>query len=490
MKITTRTSLIAAFSMFIVLAIICSTQFAGLSGAQMVPQNNAGYGGSSGGNYGNSGQQMPYAGSNAGPAAGANAGSLNIQGMDGLQGFTTGQNRLSLAIVPVQQQNNMMGFQVIGFAIASPGSGQAVVYSLSKPLAGVIDPSQNTLQVDFSNLESSIDQAGYVAADQVYNTIRSSPQVTIIDVDMTSRGVQGSQTIFSVSGVNIVPPDGKMQAFSMQQPTQLIIDSQSMRLYMVVFPQMINALSSSYSASYSQVQPVVYVQPITILAPIFVPYLQPFPIFFGFISFNPFFFPSGFRPFPRPHPTGLITPTPHFPTGHPTGLITPTPEFPTGHPTGLLPTGHPTGLLPTGHPTGLLPTDHEAGLLPADHQTGLLPADQQTGLLPADQQTGLLPADNFPSGRITPPSDVRVPSAFNGGGMPLLPASGDTFNMNPGGSDIGNIGSGIGGGLPSFGAGAGTSSIGGGLGSGMSSAGSSPGGGFGGGLGSSPGGGI
>jgi hypothetical protein len=360
----------------------------------------------------------------------------------------------------------MMGFQVIGFAISSPGSSQAVVYSLSNPLAGVIDPTQNTLQVDLSSLDSNIGQAGYVAPDQVYNIIRSGPQVMVVDVDMTYQGVQGTQTVFGVNGVDVITPDGKMQAFSMQQPTQLIIDSQSMRLYMVAFPQMINAFGSFYGASYAQVLPVVYAQPITILAPIFVPYLQPFPIFFGFISFNPFYFPSGFRPFPRPHPTGLITPTPHFPTGHPTGLITPTPHFPTGHPTGLLPTGHPTGLLPTGHPTGLLPTGHPTGLLPTGHPTGLLPTghptgllptDHQTGLLPSDHQTGLLPADDSPAGRLTPPSDIHVPSGFNGGSMPLLPAGGDTFNVQPGGIGSGNIGSGAE--MPSIGGG-----LGGGLG--------------------------
>ena len=414
-----RTSIISAFGIVLCIVILCSNHFAGMAGSQMIPQNDYGsYGGTNQG-YG---QQMPY--------AGGNAGTLTIPGIAGLQGFATGQNRLSLAIVPVQQQNSMMGFQVIGFAISGPGNSQAIVYSLSTPLAGVIDPAQNTLQVDLSGLDSSVSQSGYVAADQVYNIIRSGPQVLVIDVDMAYQGTQGTQTIFGVGSVDLVAPDGKMQAFSMQQPTQLIIDSQSMRLYMVVFPQMISAFGSFYGASYSQVLPVVYAQPIPILAPIFVPYLQPFPIFFGFISFNPFFFPSGFRPFPRPHPTGLITPTPHFPTGHPTGLITPTPHFPTGHPTGLLPTGHPTGLLPTDHQTGLLPSDH---------------------------QTGLLPADNFPSGRLTPPSDLHVPSGFNGDGMPLSPAGGNMFNMHPGGIGSGNIG--LGAEMPSFGGG-----IGGGLG--------------------------
>ena len=209
-----------------------------------------------------------------------------------------GENKLSLAVIPVTQQDNQMGFQVIGVAISSPGSSQAAVYSLSTPLAGVIDPTQNTLQVDLSNLANGIDQAGYISSDQVYSTIRSSPKVIVIDVDMTYQGTQGTQTIFNVNSVAIIPPDGKMQAFSMQQPTQLIIDAQSMRIYMVAFPQMISTFVNYYGASYPQVLPIIYAQPIPILAPIFVPFLQPFPIFFtSFVSFNPFFFGDGFVSF-------------------------------------------------------------------------------------------------------------------------------------------------------------------------------------------------
>jgi hypothetical protein len=165
-------------------------------------------------------------------------------------------------------------------------------------MAGIIDPSQNTLQVDLSNIETAVNEAGFIDSSQVYDSIRSDPKVLVIDVDMSYQGAQGSQTIFNVNSVSIIPPDGRMQAFQMQQPTQLIIDSQTMRLYMVAFPQMIDAFSGYYGAAYSQVLPIVYAQPIPVLAPIFVPFLQPFPIFFtNFVSFNPFFFGDGFTSF-------------------------------------------------------------------------------------------------------------------------------------------------------------------------------------------------
>ena len=277
-----RAHIVALLSIVISIAVICSTQFSMVTTAQQMP-SQGGYGG----NYG---QQ--------GPQPGGSDNFLTIQGLEGLQGFTTGENRLSLAAMPVSQQNNQIGFQVIGFAISSGDSGTAAVYSLSTPLAGVIDPSQNTLQVDLTGLDEAIQDAGFLDSSQVYDTIRTDPKVLIIDIDMTFQGTQGSQTTFSVNAMDIVPPDGKMQAFSMQQPTQLIIDSQSMRIFMVAIPQVVDTFNNYFGATYNQVLPIVYAQPVMVYPPIFTPYLTPFPIFFsGFTSFNPFFFGSGFHSF-------------------------------------------------------------------------------------------------------------------------------------------------------------------------------------------------
>jgi hypothetical protein len=293
MKKRTSKSMIAAISILISIAMLCSTQIAVTSIAQMAPQ----YGGFDS-NAGNYGQQMPYAGGNVGTAPGVADEFQSLQGMEGFQGFLPGENVLSIAVVPVSQKGSQMGFQVIGFAISSPQGGTATVYSLSKPLPGVIDPTQNTLQIDLSGIENAIEKAGYVDSSIVYDTIRTGPEVVVIDVDMDYQGKQDSQTTFSVNGVDIVPPDGRMQAFEMQQPTQLIIDSQSMRLYMVAFPQMIDTFGSFYGASYAQVQPVVYSQPVPIVAPVVVPYLRPYPIFFSnFVPYRPFVYGSGFTTF-------------------------------------------------------------------------------------------------------------------------------------------------------------------------------------------------
>jgi hypothetical protein len=276
-----KISLIAALSVIISLLIVSSTMISGVARGQLY---DTGYpGGYTGGDYG---FQEPY------------DGSLAIPGMEGLQGFEPGENIMSLAVIPVSQQNDQLYFEVIGFAVTSPLSGQSVVYSMGTPLAGVIDPAANTMQVDLSNIATAISQAGYIDSSQVFNTMRTDPRVVIIEVDMSYQGFQESRTIFLVNSVSIIPPDGRMQAFTLQQPTQLIIDAQSMRIYMVAFPQMITVINNYYGASYPQVLPIVYAQPIPILPPIFVPYIEPVPIFLpSFVSFNPFFFGDGFRPF-------------------------------------------------------------------------------------------------------------------------------------------------------------------------------------------------
>jgi hypothetical protein len=262
----------AVSSMIIILLIVCSTQFAGMAGGQQSQQQA--------------------------PPAGGTTESPVIQGLEGLKGFGSGHNQLSLAIIPLSQQNNQMTFQVIGFAVSSPESGQAVVYSLETPLPGIIDPSQYTMQIDISNIATAVDTSGYIDSSEIYDTIRTDPQVVVIDLDLYYQGKQDSRTIFNVNSIDIIPPDGRMQTYSMQQPTQLIIDTQSNRVAMVAFPQMASTFNSYYGATYTQVEPVVYAQPVPIVAPVFVPYIRPIPFYTrGFVPFNPFYFGSGFRPF-------------------------------------------------------------------------------------------------------------------------------------------------------------------------------------------------
>ncbi len=278
----------AVLSAAVIILIISSIMFSGIAfGQQYQQQYNTGdTGQNTGGGY----QQAPYSSSNSETPV--------IQGLEGLKGFGSGHSQLSLAVIPMSQQNNQMMFQVVGFAVSIPESGEAVVYSMEKPLPGIIDPSQNTLQIDISDLASNINEAGYIDSSQIYDTIRADPQVVVIDVDLYYQDKQGSQTTFNVNSVDVIPPDGNMQAFSLQQPTQLIIDTQNNRVAMVAFPEMVNTFGGYYGATYAQVDPVVYVQPIPIIAPTFVPYIRPIPFFStGFVRYNSFYYGTGFRTF-------------------------------------------------------------------------------------------------------------------------------------------------------------------------------------------------
>jgi hypothetical protein len=265
----------AVLSAVMVLMIISSIPFSGIAYGQ---------------------QQYAAGGQRQAPAAGATSDSPVIQGLEGLKGFGSGHSQLSLAVIPVSQKDNIMMFQVIGFAVSIPESGEAVVYSMKTPLPGVIDPSQNTLQIDITDIATAVETAGYTDSSQIYDTIRSDPQVVVIDVDLNYQGKQDSQTSFNVNSIDIIPPDGKMQAFSMKQPTRLIIDTQDNRVSMVAFPEMASTFGSYYGTTYTQLEPVIYTQPIAIMAPIFVPYIRPIPIYrTGFVRYNSFHYGAGFH---------------------------------------------------------------------------------------------------------------------------------------------------------------------------------------------------
>jgi hypothetical protein len=272
----------ALLSAFIILLMVSSTLYTGIACSQQFPQQQA---------AGNPGTQAPSA---ASPGA-----SPVIQGLEGLKGFGAGHSQLSLAVIPLQQQQgNQLAFQLIGFAVTIPETGESVIYSLETPLPGVIDPSQNTLQIDISDLADAIDTAGYDDASDVYDIMRSDPQVMIIDVDLRYAGKQGSQTLFNVNNVDIVSPDGRMQTFTLQQPTQLVIDTDNDILATVAFPEMINTFSGYSSTAYDTVAPVVYSQPVPVIAPIVTPYLYPMPFYgTGYAWYNRFAFGTGFRPF-------------------------------------------------------------------------------------------------------------------------------------------------------------------------------------------------
>jgi hypothetical protein len=151
------------------------------------------------------------------------------------------------------------------------------------------------MQIDISNIGTAVAQAGYIDSSRIYNALRVDPSVMILEIDLAYQGTQNYQTIFNVNGISMILPDGRMQAFSLQQPAQLIIDATSYRIAMVTFPQMIDTFNAFYGGwqqgIYTTIAPVVFVQPVPIAVPVFVPLLVPIPIIVAPVPIPvPFFF--------------------------------------------------------------------------------------------------------------------------------------------------------------------------------------------------------
>lgn len=193
MKIINKTIIIAGFSIFLLLAILCSTQFTCSASARDV---------------------------------------MVVSGLPGFQALAYGENRLSLAVVPLAQQGGQIAFRVTGLAASSPGNDPAVVYTLSEPMTGVFDPSQKTLQVDMKNFNTAASEGEQVDISRVNNVLRTSVNTSIIEVVMDYKSLQGSEAKFRVSSISLLPPEGQMQTYQLELPKQLIIDGDSKRLYM------------------------------------------------------------------------------------------------------------------------------------------------------------------------------------------------------------------------------------------------------------------
>jgi hypothetical protein len=155
-----------------------------------------------------------------------------VSGLPGFQALAYGQNRLSLAVVPISQQGDQMAFRVTGLAASSPGADPAIVYTLSEPMTGVFIPSQKTLQIDLTNFNTAASEGEQVDVSRVNNGLRTNANTTIIEIVMDYKSLQGSEAKFRASSISLIPPDGQMQTYRLELPKQLIIDGDTKRLYM------------------------------------------------------------------------------------------------------------------------------------------------------------------------------------------------------------------------------------------------------------------
>jgi hypothetical protein len=202
LKIANKLITLAMVSVLVVLTIACATQFPGHASAQASD-------------------------------TGKSPDVMVIAGLPDFQALAYGQNRLSLAVVPVSQQDNRMSFKVTGIAASYPGNAPAVVYTLSESMPGTLDLSQKTIQIDLTNFNTAASEPEHVDKSRVGRVLQTNANTTIIEVTMDYKSLQGSEAIFRASGIDLITPDGQMQTYRLELPKQLIINGDDKRLYMV-----------------------------------------------------------------------------------------------------------------------------------------------------------------------------------------------------------------------------------------------------------------
>lgn len=204
LKITDRSITLTIFSIFILLAIVSPAQFTGIASARGPQASDSG--------------KSPDV--------------MVISGLPDFQALAYGRNILSIAAVPVSQQDNKMTIKVTGLAVSYPGTAPAVVYTLSEPMSGALDLSQNALRVDLTNFNTAASGAEHIDKSRVNHALQTKANTMIIEVTMDYKSLQGSEAIFRAGSISLIRPDGQMQNYALELPKQLIIDGDSMRLYM------------------------------------------------------------------------------------------------------------------------------------------------------------------------------------------------------------------------------------------------------------------
>jgi len=155
-----------------------------------------------------------------------------ISGLPDFQALAYGRNTMSIAAVPVSQQDSRITFKVTGIAVSYPGDAPAVVYTLSEPMPCSIDLSQNALQIDLANFNTAASAAEHVDKSRVSHVLQTEADTMVIDVTMDYKSLKGSEAIFRVGSISLTKPDGQVQTRSLELPKQLTIDGDAMRLYM------------------------------------------------------------------------------------------------------------------------------------------------------------------------------------------------------------------------------------------------------------------
>jgi len=373
-------------------------------------------------------------------------GTYALPGLPGVS-ISQGTNTVALSLSVASQQGTQTYFQVNSFAVLDPQSQSGTLYTLSQAVPGIMDSNDNQIQLDISKLQSSIQSTSQASLSDLYTTLRPSVNTLMVLAQVSQQSTQGSQATFQVQSLTVITPDGKATPFNLNNPMSVVVDSSSMRVYAVAFPQMydfINAyVNNEENNQYTTViNNIVYQTVIVVSPPVLYPVLTPI----TFPSSWPIYYPV---PVPVPIPVVTVRPRPPRPTGRPTSSPVVSPSLrPTGspRPTGIIsprPTAIPS-LVPTTSPR---PTNPSAIPTTRPRPTGIISPRPTTG-------GGRLPTVNptrTPIVSFSPPSGggrapiatVRPiatsrPPAGGVGGMPIVTRNPVTTNRpSSGGGGIG-----------------------------------------------------
>ncbi len=168
-------------------------------------------------------------------------GSITLPGL-GLQGFSGDSNQISLSMSIASQDGSKIYFLVNKIAIAGSNAQAATVYELNGALPGVVDTNDNSFQIDMSQLSSYLQGPRQVSVNDLYSIMRPDPKVLMVRFSTGGASMQGSQAVFQVNSIDMIPPDGNAQTFTMSQPVSLVYDQSTQRMYTVGFSQMYELL--------------------------------------------------------------------------------------------------------------------------------------------------------------------------------------------------------------------------------------------------------
>jgi len=247
----------------------------------------------------------------AGPAD--YGGGYAVPGAPGIS-LGPGTNTVAMSVSIASQQDSQTYFQVNSFALMDSQTQAFTVYDLSTAMPGIMDSSNNRVQIDIGKLQSSIQSTSKASMDDLYSILRPSVNSVMVVADISQQGRQGSRATFQVERLTVIMPDGQAKEFDMSQPMSIVVDGAARRIFAVGFEQMYS-LANTYIINiqnnyYTEISYNIVAGPVVVVTP---PAAYP--------VLTPIRFPASwpvYYPVPVPVPIPVVSVRPHPPSVTPT----------------------------------------------------------------------------------------------------------------------------------------------------------------------------